>query len=214
MKHRWLTILGIMLVFVFVSCKKHEDENTAYTDTSSTSTTATDTSATTASTGTSSTDTAATGGAATSTMTSLSKGDQDFLAKAGEGGVAEVTLGQLAASKAASDDVKAFGNQMVTDHGKANDELKALAAQKSFGLPTGPGKEGEEASNKLSSKSGKDFDKAYMDDMVKDHEKDIKEFEKASKDAKDPDIKAWAAKTLPTLKHHLEMAKAAQKKVK
>lgn len=217
MKHRFLSLVGILLILSFVSCKKHEDANTDSTDTSSTSTSATDTSSTTTTTGTSSTDTAGTSGTSAttgSTQTSLSKDDQDFLIKAGEGGVAEVSLGQLAASKAASDDVKTFGNQMVSDHGKANDELKNLAAQKSFGLPTGPGKEGEEASTKLSSKSGKDFDRAYMEDMVKDHEKDVKEFEKASKDAKDPDVKAWAAKTLPTLKHHLEMAKATQKKVK
>jgi putative membrane protein len=156
-----------------------------------------------------------TSGTSTAGSTSaLDKDDREFLVKAGEGGIAEVNLGQLASTKAASADVKAFGNQMVSDHSKANDELKALAQQKSLTLAGTAGKEGEETSNKLSAKNGKDFDKAYMDDMVKDHEKDVKEFEKASKDAKDPDIKAWAAKTLPTLQHHLQMAKETQKKVK
>jgi putative membrane protein len=215
MKQRWTLILGIVLLASLLSCKKNEDQNTATTDTSTT-TAATDTSTTT----TSATDTGATSGTSGTTATTgsttstLDKDDQEFLTKAAEGGIAEVNLGQLAASKATSDDVKTFGNQMVSDHGKANDELKNLAQQKNVVLPTGPGKEGEDANGKLSGKSGKDFDKAYMDDMVKDHEKDIKEFEKASKNAKDPDVKTWATNTLPTLKHHLDMAKATQKKIK
>lgn len=208
MNQKWLSILGATLLVLFVACKKNETDN-SYTSTDTSSTSATDTSVTTST--TTGTDTAAT---TSSTASALSQDDQEFLTKAGEGGLSEVALGQLAASKATSADVKAFGNQMVTDHGKANDELKTLAQQKNFTLPSGPGKEGEEVSTKLSAKSGKDFDKAYIDDMVEDHEKDVKEFEKASKDASDPDIKAWAAKTLPTLQHHLQMAKDAKKKVK
>jgi len=136
------------------------------------------------------------------------------MTKAAVGNMAEVMMGQMASTNGTDAGVKAFGNRMVTDHGKANDELKALAAQKGMALPADVDAEHKEKGDKMSKKSGKDFDKAYMEDMVKDHEKDIKEFEKASKDAKDADLKAWAAKTLPTLQDHLKMAKETEKKVK
>src|SRR6185369_12140995 len=97
---------------------------------------------------------------------------------------------------------------------KANDELKQLAATKGVTLPTAVSAEEQKDMDALSAKSGKDFDKAYIDDMVKDHEKDVAEFEKASKDARDADLKAWVTKTLPTLQGHLKMAKETQKKVK
>jgi putative membrane protein len=144
----------------------------------------------------------------------VNKADQDFMLKAAEGGLTEVTLGQLASGKATSPDVKTFGDQMVTDHGKANDQLKALAQQKGVTLPTGLGKDGESTSNKLSGMTGAAFDKAYMQDMVKDHEGDVKEFEKASKSATDPDLKTWVTNTLPTLQNHLKMAKDTLAKVK
>jgi putative membrane protein len=197
-----------------VACKKTETGNTSTTDTGATS--ASDTYGTTSSTGTSATSTTSTTSTtATNTATApLEKSDQEFLTKAAEGGIAEVNLGQLAAAKATAPDVKAFGNLMVTDHGRLNDELKALAQKKGVTLPTGPGKEGEETFNKLSAKNGKDFDKAYIDAMVKDHEKDVKEFEKASKEAKDPDVKAWAATSLPVIQNHLHMAKDIKKNLK
>jgi putative membrane protein len=81
-------------------------------------------------------------------------------------------------------------------------------------LPTDVDKESKETSDKLSKASGKDFDKKYMDNMVDDHEKDVKEFEKASKNAKDADVKAWATNTLPTLQDHLKMAKDTKSKLK
>lgn len=140
--------------------------------------------------------------------------DQEFMNKAAQGGMAEVMLGQTASSKGTSPDVKNFGNRMVSDHGKANDELKQLAQTKGVTLPTDVDVESKKMADKLSKLSGKDFDKEYMSGMVEDHEKDVKEFEKASKDAKDPDLKAWAAKTLPTLQDHLKMAKDTKAKLK
>ena len=143
--------------------------------------------------------------------------DTKFIDNAATGGVEEVTLGKLAADKGTYDDVKKFGQQMVDDHSKANDELKALASSKGVDLTkaTDKGtKEAEKESEKLSKESGDAFDKAYINAMVKDHEKDVKEFEEASKNAKDEDLKAWATKTLPTLQHHLEMAKDIQGKLK
>jgi putative membrane protein len=134
--------------------------------------------------------------------------------KAAQGGMAEVALGQMAASQGTSPDVKNFGNRMVADHGKANDELKQLATNKGMSLPADTDKEHKDAADKLSKATGKDFDKQYIANMVKDHENDVKEFEKASKDAKDPDLKQWATNTLPTLQDHLKMAKAAQSALK
>jgi putative membrane protein len=142
--------------------------------------------------------------------------DHEFVVKAAMGGEMEVVLGKLAASKGSSDDVKKFGQTMVDDHSKANEELKSLAQSKNIDLSKAQeraSKQSQKMEDKLSAKQGSDFDKAYMSDMVEDHEKDAKEFEKASKDCEDSDIKAFAAKTLPTLQHHLEMAKDIQSKL-
>jgi len=198
--------------FAFACKNESSTNNTASTDTSSTynttssttSTTATDTSATRSTTATT---------AVTSTAP-LSKSDQDFATKAAAGGMMEVDLGQLAASKATSNDVKDFGNRMVSDHGKAGDELKSLASQKGLTLPATPSAEETKTSTDLSKKNGAAFDKAYMSDMVKDHEKDAKEFEKASKNVKDPDLKSWATQTLTVVQDHLKMAKEINGKLK
>jgi len=133
--------------------------------------------------------------------------DADFLVNAASGGLMEVELGQYAATNAASASVKEFGQRMVTDHSKANEELKALAAQKNITIPSTPGEDHQEHITSLKAKKGADFDKDYMDMMVKDHDEDVSKFEKMANDAKDPDIKAFAAKTLPVLKEHQQMAK-------
>lgn len=207
MKQRFLILFAALLVTAALACKKNETYNN---DTASTSTTASDTSGTTSTYDTSGTSSTA----ATGATSSMDKADTDFMTKAAQGGLAEVDMGNMASSKATNADVKAFGNRMVTDHSKANDELKQLAATKGVTLPADVNDEQKKAMDAMSSKSGKDFDKTYMDDMVKDHETDVKEFEKASKSAKDADLKAWATKTLPTLQEHLKMAKDTQKKVK
>ncbi len=147
----------------------------------------------------------------------LSSKDSKFVMNAATGGEMEVALGKLAASKASSEDVKKFGQQMVDDHSKANDELKALAQSKGVDLTKAQEKATKmqaKQEEKLSKKDGAAFDKAYVDMMVKDHEKDVKEFEEASKDSDDADLKAWASKTLPTLQKHLEMIKEIQAKAK
>ena len=110
---------------------------------------------------------------------SLSKGDKKFLMKAATGGMMEVQMGQLAQKKAESADVKAFGERMVTDHGKANEELKALAQQKKVTLPAMEHKQKSET-DKLAESAGAEFDRMYMSMMVKDHEKDVAEFRTAS----------------------------------
>ena len=209
MKKLSLVLLCAAMAFASFACHKEDTYNSA-TDTSATS--ATDTYASTTS--TTATDTTATTTTATSTASTLGPDDTTFVNKAAQGGMAEVSLGQLASSKATNPDVKAFGDRMVTDHTRLNDELKQLAQSKGVTLPADVDQESKDTADKLSKASGKEFDKAYIDDMVKDHEKDVKEFEKQSKDAKDPDLKAWVTKSLPTLQDHLKMAKEAKAKVK
>jgi putative membrane protein len=137
--------------------------------------------------------------------------DTEFMTEAASGGMMEVELGQLAANKAVSADVKKFAKMMVTDHTKANNELKALAAQKGITLPTMLMEKHQKMVNDLTAKTGKDFDKEYMNMMVDDHKDDIDAFEKAADKGNDADIKAFAAKTVPTLKNHLQMAERTEK---
>lgn len=140
--------------------------------------------------------------------TTVKEDDSEFLVEAASGGMMEVQAGQLASTKAQNARVKAFGAMMVRDHSKANDELKALAASKNITIPTTLGEDHQKHVNDLNEKTGKDFDEAYMSMMVDDHKKDVDKFDDASKDAKDADVKAFAAKTLPVLRAHLDSAKA------
>jgi putative membrane protein len=144
----------------------------------------------------------------------LDHSDRKFLETAAKDGLAEVELGQLASQRAESPDVKQFGQRMVQDHGKANDQLKQLASSKGVDVPTETDKSHQKKMEKLQKLQGAQFDKQYMDDMVKDHKKDVKEFQKEAKSAKDPDVKNFAAQTAPTLQEHLQMAEAAQKTAK
>lgn len=142
----------------------------------------------------------------TSTTSTLATNtdDADFAVEAGNGGMAEVEMGKLAATKATNPDVKKFGEMMVTDHTKANDELKALAKSKNITLPGAPGADEQKMMDDLNKKTGKDFDKAYVDMMVDDHKKDVSKFQDATKNLKDADLKAFAVKTLPVLQMHLD----------
>jgi len=103
---------------------------------------------------------------------------------------------------------------MVTDHSKANDELKALAHKLSITLPDSISSDESKTRDDLAKKSGADFDKAYVQDMVDDHKKDVKAFEDAAKNCKDSDLKAFANKTLPTLKMHLQVIEKIKKGMK
>ncbi|MEP7142536.1 MAG: DUF4142 domain-containing protein [Ferruginibacter sp.] len=138
----------------------------------------------------------------------VSKDDADFAVEAANGGMMEVQLGNYAQQNALSPRVKEFGAMMTRDHTKANDELKGIAASKSITLPAESGDKAKKEMEDLMKKKGKDFDKAYMNMMLDDHKKDVKEFEKAANDCKDPEIKSFAGKTLPVLRVHLDSAKA------
>jgi putative membrane protein len=138
----------------------------------------------------------------------------DFMTKVADVGMTEVKLGQMAQDKAMNQRVKDFGAMMVKDHSAAGDELKSLASGKNVTLPATPGEEHQRKMEDLSKKTGKDFDKAYINAMVDGHQSAISDFEKASKNTKDADVKAWIDKTLPTLKMHLDSARAIKKVLK
>ena len=139
--------------------------------------------------------------------------DYKFVTEAAQGSMMEVQLGQLAQQKGASQAVRNFGQRMVTDHSKALEELKQITSQKGIALPAETKSEHSTIEH-LQKASGKDFDKAYAEHMVKDHKKDIKEFQKAAKEATDPDVRAFAAKTLPILEAHMSMARDMEKLAK
>jgi putative membrane protein len=139
--------------------------------------------------------------------------DHAFVVAAAGGGMAEVDLGQLASSKASNDKVKMFGQRMATDHGKAGDELKTLAASKHITVPTSMDSKHKAEHDRFAKLSGADFDRAYVKAMVADHKKDVAEFTKESQSGKDADVKAWAAKTLPTLQDHLKMIEELDKEL-
>jgi putative membrane protein len=137
----------------------------------------------------------------------------DFYTKAAQGGMAEVELGKLALQKSQNAEVKKFAQTMITDHGKANSELKTLAAKKNVTLPAEVSSSQKSMMEDLSKLSGAEFDKKYVEAMVEDHETDVELFEDNT-DNSDADIKAFATKTLPTLKSHLQMIKDIQSKMK
>jgi putative membrane protein len=144
----------------------------------------------------------------------LAKEDREFINKAGLGGLYEVRAGQLAVQKAQTSDVKQLGQRMVDDHTAVNGRLQKLAQQKGLSLPAQLDKKHQEKIDSLSKKTGVDFDKAYVSEMVDDHKSDIDDFDKAAKDAKDPGVKDFAATTVPTLREHLQVAQSLKDKLK
>ena len=146
-----------------------------------------------------------------STKMTLSKEDSTFVMKAAAGGMMEVELGNVAQQNGNNARVKNFGQMMVSDHSKANDELKSFASSRGITLPASLPADEQKHVDAMKKMTGKAFDTHYMNMMVNDHKTDIGEFEKASKSAKDNDLKNWASKTLPTLNKHLDSAQAINK---
>jgi putative membrane protein len=142
--------------------------------------------------------------------TSTQSTTTSFLKSADEGGQAEIALATTALSKTSNDQVKVLAQTIQHDHQAANAELETLAQQKKIMLPTSVSKTHQALADRLGKMSGPGFDKAYVNEMVKDHKTDIAEFEKHEKDS-DPDVAAWVTKTLPALRNHLKLAEDAQK---
>ena len=144
----------------------------------------------------------------------MAAADNTFATKAAEGGMAEVQLGKLAQTNASSSDVKSFGDRMVTDHTKAADELMNLAGKRGITLPSTPNAKQQAEYNRLAKLHGADFDREYMKLMISDHRTDVNEFKREADHGSDPDMKAYAAKTLPVLQEHLQLAESTDAKVK
>lgn len=137
----------------------------------------------------------------------LARGDRKFIQDAAESGMFEVQVAQLAASKATDPNVKSFASKLVQEHTTANNELLQLANARKVELPAAPPRGKRQDVEKLGKLSGTEFDQRFVREVgIKDHEKNIKKFEKASEKAKDPELKAWINKTLPHLREHLAMA--------
>ena len=139
--------------------------------------------------------------------------DRKFVMEAAEGSQMEVELGRLAQQKASRDAVRQFGQRMATDHARAGQELARLAADKGVELPGQESRQTQAEKDRLSKVSGAAFDREYVKIMVQDHEKDVAAFRSQSQQGSDPDVKAWAAKTLPTLEEHLKLIRQIEAQV-
>lgn len=139
---------------------------------------------------------------------------EDFVKEAASAGLMEVELGRYAEQNAMNPRVRNFGTMMVRDHSKANDELKAVASQKNLQVPSTMEDSHMNKLNELKKKTGAEFDKEYMKEMVDDHEKDVDNFRKQSENGSDPDVKAFASRTLPILQMHLDSAKSIRDALK
>jgi len=135
-----------------------------------------------------------------------SSADRTFIMEAAAGGMAEVELGRLASQKASRSEVKEFGQMMVDDHTKANNQLMKIAQDKGLAAPHALKPQDKTTEDHLAKLSGQAFDRAYVQHMVKDHQKDVALFRKQSTVASDSDVKQFASSTLPTLEKHLKRA--------
>jgi len=143
----------------------------------------------------------------------VNEADREFVSRAATGGTAEVELGRVATQRAVRPSVRSFAERMVADHGRANAELAALARRKGLDVPTALEPSQQAMRDRLSGLSGPDFDRAYMSEIVRDHTEDIALFERAAEISSDPDLKAWATRSLPMLRDHLALARQVNSEV-
>ena len=198
MRHRTFVLFtALILVLVPAACVREtpDEDMVAANETTATSATST--------TGTLS---ATTTGSSGGSVSAMSPSDKEFVIQAGYAGLAEVTLSQLALTRSEDAEVKAFAQRMVTDHGRANEELQKLATGKGLALPTALHDTNESALKDLQSR-GADFDARYAAQMVADHQKVIADFENAERTVADSDVKAFVTRTLPVLREHLQHAR-------
>jgi putative membrane protein len=149
---------------------------------------------------------------ATDTMAKVD--DKKFAKDAALGGMAEVELGKLAAQKASRDDIKQFGQKIVDDHTKANDQLKEVASKENIPIPDALDSKHQARIDKLSKLSGENFDKAFVKDQIKDHQAEVRDFSAEAQGGQDPNVKTFASNVLPTLQQHLEQVKDLNKSEK
>jgi putative membrane protein len=138
----------------------------------------------------------------------LSNNDREFIKETAQDGILEVELGKLANQKASSQEVKDLAHHMMMDHQKANNELKQLASSKNVMLPDSLDKDAQDKIQDLAKLTGKEFDKKYIDRMVKEHKEDLKDFEDVANNSEDTELKSWAQETIPTLRNHYTKAQS------
>ncbi len=184
----------VIVYFILLACNNDAETTNERTDTSTTTTTSTDANPT------------------TTTSVVTDEKSSAFLVKAANSGIAEVQLAKLAQQKATIDAVKSFAAMLEKDHSAANDQVKNLAGQRNVSLPASPSEEKQKMYTDMEKMTGKAFDKEYISMMVKSHNDGINLFEDTRSNASDIDVKNFADKTLPTLKMHLDSAKAIQKR--
>jgi putative membrane protein len=212
MKKQWFSFGVLFTAVVLISCGNNSgDNNTANSDSgagmdNSEKNLATDT-ASNATTGTVPSATAATAG-------TVAEADRTFMMDAASAGMMEVETSRLAEQNGSSARVKGFATMMIQDHTNANNELKGLASAKGVMLPDSMMAKHRAHVDMLKNKTGKELDKAYMSMMVNDHNEDVNKFQVASNNAADADLKAFAGKTLPTLRKHLDSSKAINTSMK
>jgi putative membrane protein len=133
--------------------------------------------------------------------------DTQYMRDIAQANLAEIETGKLAVTKAQSADVRRFGQHMIDEHSKMLDEGARLAQQKGMGMPKEPDAKHKAAAKKLEQVSGQGFDRAYMEQMVKDHGETMRLLEQTVSEAKDRDIQAIAQKAIPQVRQHLDMAR-------
>lgn len=136
----------------------------------------------------------------------LSTSDATFMTTATRGGLAEVQMAQLAARNGRSPAVKRFAAKMQEDHGRANQEMLALAQRKQITPPDSIGADQQQTYDSLAKLRGRAFDRAYAQAMVADHQEDLRAFQEEAQNGTDPEVKAFAARHVPVLQEHLRMA--------
>jgi len=156
----------------------------------------------------------ATAGPASAAGGDLQQSDLRFLREAAGGGLAEVALGKLAVDRAHSADVRAFGQRMMEDHAKGNEQLLALAQSKQVELPTDVPADAKQTGERLADLSGAAFDREFMKGMVADHEKVVAAFEAEAKSSGDSDLRQFATQALPMLRDHLAQARRIEATLK
>jgi putative membrane protein len=139
--------------------------------------------------------------------------DEHFAKEAASGGQAEVKLGQLAQSNGQSDAVKSFGQRMVTDHSKANQELKQAAQKDGIQVDDTLSPKDQATYDRLAKLQGAEFDRVYARTMIQDHQQDIAEFQKEASDGQNQNVKEFARTALPTLREHLRLAQQMSQSV-
>lgn len=139
--------------------------------------------------------------------------DEEFVKKAGQDGMAEVKMGELAQQRAQNQEVKEFAQRLVSEHQQANTELQQLAQTKGMKFEDKVDHKQRRTMSRLQKTNGQEFDQKFIEAVVREHKKDIKEFKKQAEKGKDADIKSWAQQTLPALEKHLQMAQQLQQKV-